>query len=382
MIIKNIYDVSIFIGNVDILDGGSASKVQCIIEESIYDNIPMCKIVFLSSPEFISETPIIDGTKIKITITSDAFSINETIPFRVMKMSALPYGNDIMYSIECVIDFYELFRTPIKYSMNNNSSEVFKLIASKNNLANSEIYTTQDKQLWAPSCSNLYQWMNYITQHSWASQQSAFFWALTRNKKLVFADVDRLVYNSKNITKICYGDIKEDDIDNNIVRYKDIAFEMNPGPENLFNKGYDGENNYFDLLSYSTKSVNANKVRAVSEIININRELSSGLGKNISQFNVGNHHKNFFVAEVQNRRILSTFSTYVDLFCEFYFPINIAQVCLLEGQSHNTSKNEEVNTLNIKYIISKIQTKITSSNINMNVELCSQGYNGKSTESY
>lgn len=382
MIIKNIYDVSLFIGDVDILDGGSASKVQCTIEESIYNSIPMCKIVFLSSPEFVDETPIIDGTKVQIKIASESLNIDETIPFRVMKMSAFPHGNDILYSVECVIDFYELFRTPIKYSMNNNSSEIFKLIADQNGLANSEIYTTQDKQLWSPSCGNLYQWMNYITQHSWASQQSAFFWALSRNKKLIFADIDRLVYNSKNISKFCYGDMQEDDIKNKIVRYKNMAIEMNPGPENLFNKGYDGENNYFDLLSYSTKKVNANKVRAVSEIININKELSFGLGKNISQFNVGNHHPNFFTAEVQNRRILSTFSTYVYLFSEFFSPINIAQVCFLEGQSHNTIKSEEINTLNIKYIISKIQTKISSSNINMNIELCSQGYNGKSTESY
>lgn len=381
MIINNLYDVSLQVGNVDILDNNNASKVNCVMEESIYDKFPMCKVTFLSSTEFMDENPIVDGTKIIITVKSEAFNIKEQWIFRVIKLSAIPSGPDMLYSIDGIIDFYEFFRDPTKYSMKNNTSEIFKNIAKVNNVS-ARIYNSQDNQLWVPSQCNLYQWLNYITQHAWASQQSGYFWCMDRNKSLFYIDVDRLVYESKNIPIFLYGDTAIDDIDSKVIRYKNLLINADTGSENLFNRGYDGDVSYFDLLSYSIKKQKANKVRAVSEIININKELSAGgLKKDMAQFNVGNHHENFFIAETQNRRILSTFSTYVNLACEFFVPIKLSQVCTIKGASHNSTA-ESVNSINIKYIVGKIVTKINSSTVNMDVELCSQGYNGKSLESY
>ena len=105
------------------------------------------------------------------------------------------------------------------------------------------------------------------------------------------------------------------------------------------------------------------------------------MGKSLLPFDVGNHHKNFFVAEMQNRRVLSTYSTYLGLSCELFRPIKLSQVCTVDATS--TSREDgDIESLKIKYIISKIVTNISSSTVNMDVELCSQGYNGLSTESY
>ena len=109
--------------------------------------------------------------------------------------------------------------------------------------------------------------------------------------------------------------------------------------------------------------------------------MSQGLGKNILQFDIGNHHENFFLAEAQNRRVLSTFSSYIALSCESYRPLKLSQVCTIQTVAPNNS-NSPINTFDIKYIVDKIITHISSSAINMEVELCSQGYNGSSTESY
>ncbi len=380
MIINGIYDVSIVIGDIDILDECNASKVNCAIEESIYNHIPICKIVFSSSSEFLETNPIVDGTKISIIIKAEGLNLNETLLFRTMKVTTIPNGMDMLYSVEGIIDFYEFFRDPTKYSMKNNSSEIFKYIASQNNLS-AKIYQTQDNQLWVPSEQNLYQWLNYISQHAWASQQSGYYWCMDRNKKLSLIDIDRLIYETKNMLFFCYGDLAEGDIEGNVVRYKNIVLNVDPGNENLFGRGYDGEIFHFDLNSYSIQRENANKVRAVSEIININKELSAGLKKDMIQFDVGNHHEKFFMSEAQNSRVLSTFSTYLNLGCEFFMPIKLSQVCTVKGQSSNSTINS-FDSVNIKYIISKITTKINSSTVNMSVELCSQGYNGESLESY
>lgn len=380
MIINDFYDVHLLIHDIDLFDSGCADKIKCCIYESVVDSVPVCKITFNSSPDFLNDYPIVDGTKVTIQIKSDIFEINDQYVFRVMKFSALPFGNMFSFAIEAVVDFYELFRAPNKYSANNNSSEIFNSVMKNNNLIGS-IHQTQDKQLWVPSEANLGQWLSYIAAHGWSSQQSGFYWFMNKNKNLFYLDIDKLIHESKNIIKFYYGDTESKDIDDKIVRYKNIIIKTNPGEENLFNRGYDGESHHFDLMSYTTKQTNANKVRATSEIVNINKELSNGLGKSLLQLDVGNHHKNYFIAEMQNRRVLSTYSTYVDLSCELFRPIKLSQVCTIDATS--TSREDgEIKPLKIKYIISKIITNISSSTVNMDVELCTQGYNGLSTESY
>ena len=380
MLIDGVYDVTIIIEGVELFSCGSAFNIVCKIEESVCDNIPICKLVFGSSKEFIDKLPIVDGTRIIIKIHSDQLNINEQLCFRTVRTSFVPSGDYVMYSISGIIDFYELFRDPIKYSMNNNSSEIFKKIVQDNQITGI-IHQTQDKQLWSPTESNLYQWMSYIASHAWSTPQSGFYWFMNRRRNLYFIDIDKLIHESKNIICFHYGNTTYDDIQQNKIRYGNFSVDISHGDENLFNRGYDGENSHFDLLSYATKTENAKKVRATSEIVNINKELSHGLGKNILQFDIGNHHKNYFLSEAQNRRVLSTYSTYIKLSCDFFRPLNLSQVCTIDASSPNSSATK-LNTMKIKYIISKIVTNISSSKVNMNVELCSQGYNGNSTESY
>jgi len=380
MKINNYYEAFISVGEIEILSSGVASKVNCKITEDVAYGMPVCKLTFMSSRDFLGDFPIVDGVKITIELKSTELKIDEIMFFRVANVRSTANGNNMIYSLDCIVDFYELFRNPIKYSMNSNSSEIFKKIMSDNNI-NGSIHQTQDKQLWSPSETNLGQWLSYVAAHAWSSPQSGFYWFMNRTKNMFFLDIDKLIYESKNVVKFKYGDTMAEDIDSRIVRYKNLAIDTKPGEENLFNRGYDGSSEHFDLLSYTTQSINANKVRAVSEIVNINKELSNGLGKNFSSFDVGNHHKNFFLAEMQNRRVLSTFSSYIALSCEIFRPLKLSQVCTIETVAPANS-NSTINTFDIKYIVNKILTTISSSTVSMEVELCSQGYNGASKESY
>ena len=343
-------------------------------------SVPVCELSFYSSADFLINCPIVDGTKVTISINSKQLNIDENYYFRVTRLKAIPHGSNLFFVINCIIDFYEIFRAPTKYSMYGNSSEVFSKISIDNQLQGS-IHQTNDSQLWVPTETNLGQWLGYIAAHAWSSESSAFYWFLNKKKNLYFLDIDKLIYESKNIVKFYYGDTLSSDVEDRVVRYRNLFLDMKPGDENLYNSGYNGNNYHFDLLSYNTKKENANKVRAVSEIVNINKELSQGLGIDFLPFDIGNHHKNFFIAEAQNKRILSTFSTYLILSCDYFRPLKLSQVSTINATSSNSS-DQEINTMNIKYIVSKIVTSIDSSNVSMEVELCSQGYNGRSTESY
>ena len=77
MIINELYDVSIILGNIELLDSGVASKLNCKIVESIDNSVPICKITFLSSEDFLDNFPIVDGVKLTINIKSEGLKINE-----------------------------------------------------------------------------------------------------------------------------------------------------------------------------------------------------------------------------------------------------------------------------------------------------------------
>jgi len=146
MVIDNYYEVFISVCDVEIFSSGIASKVNCKITEDVIYSMPTCSLTFLSSPEFLDGLPIVDGAKVTIQIKSTEFNIDENLYFRVANMKAMANANNMMFSLDCIIDFYELFRDPIKYSMFGNSSEVFANVVSENNLQGS-IHQTNDSQL-------------------------------------------------------------------------------------------------------------------------------------------------------------------------------------------------------------------------------------------
>ena len=63
--------------------------------------------------------------------------------------------------------------------------------------------------------------------------------------------------------------------------------------------GYGGIDNYFDLIDYQWKEVSAKKVIAESNILNISKELSQGLAQEWYPFDVGNFHKNYWLAKIK-----------------------------------------------------------------------------------
>lgn len=381
MIVNKIYDVHILIGGIDICDYGNANNINCTITEDVFSGVPVCALAFLSSSAFLSQVPIVDGTPVEIQIKSKVFEIDEKYNFRVAKMQATPDANLIFFEISCYLDFYELYRGALKYALCGNSSDVFQSVADRNNLQ-SLIHATDDRQIWVASEQNLANWLSTVAGRGWASDVSGMCWFMNRKKQLFYVDIDRLIYGTKTPrVTLQYGRTQFGDVENNIVKYKSFNMVTNTGEENLFNNGYGGDDSHFDLLKYSVEDVKAAKVRAASEIVNINKELSQGLGETYSMIDTGNFHPHYYLAWEQNRRVLSTYSSYINLICEYFRPLNLSQVVTMSAMASNKA-NSNINSLTLKYIISSLSIVINSSNIGMNIQLCSQGYNGKSTESY
>lgn len=380
MIINGIYDVTFTINNIELLNSHIAAGFVFSYNENIVDGFPVCQAAFTTSYQFISSNPIVDGSLMIITIEDTISKTKETLMFRASAVKITPTMGVCSLTIEGYVDFYEFFRNPNKYAIYGLSSEVFSNVAQINRM-NSDIDQTNDIQLWVPSEENVGSWLNLVAKHGWCSANSCMIWFVDRLRKLYYKDLGDLFYNSKNTKTFKYGSPLPTDKKENIYRYKSVDFSTDTGLENVKSNGYGGKNHRFDLLSYGIKTENANKVRAVTEIVNVNKELSQGVPENMMEFDVGNFHSHYFLAEKQNKRIRSLFSTYAKVISPYYLPIRLGEVVILVPSSNGT-ENEQVKSLNCRYIISSLSLTMTQNSISTNIMLCTSGYNGSSKESY
>ena len=167
-------------------------------------------------------------------------------------------------------------------------------------------------------------------------------------------------------------------LENRQYGYANATLNIPSGTENVLHEGYGGDDKYFDLLSYQWKYPAARKVVAESNLINISKELSNGLATNWYPFDVGNFHKNYWLARKQNARILSTYSTYAVVKCTKLMNYRLGQIvnfALMDSQDIQNVVKMGTGT----YIITNIAINMTSSTINSVVRLAMQGLNGQAT---
>ena len=168
-------------------------------------------------------------------------------------------------------------------------------------------------------------------------------WAFDRHKILLYKNFTNLFRNrsKNNWSFIQLPDSY--DAENRQYGYANATLNIPSGTENVLHEGYGGDDKYFDLLSYQWKYPAARKVVAESNLINISKELSNGLATNWYPFDVGNFHKNYWLARKQNARILSTYSTYAVVKCTKLMNYRLGQIvnfALMD--SHNIQNVEKI----------------------------------------
>ena len=110
-------------------------------------------------------------------------------------------------------------------------------------------------------------------------------------------------------------------------------------------------------------------------IINISKELSQGLSQSWFPFDVGNFHKNYWKAKLQNNRILSTYSTYVNIACSYFMPYRLCQIVRFNFTDAQDIENR-VKSLSGIFSICAIKIEFCTSSITCNLQLVMQGLNG------
>jgi len=369
-----LYDLDILVDDLSVFKAGSTIFTQAEIFESIMNPIPTCTLDLMIPMDWFDKRSLSDGTSIVFDIKSKKLGLDERSYFRLFNIEELDVSQKAVHvKLDGVIDFYTGYTPANNYNMFGNSSDLFNRIASQNKLT-PYIDTTNDAQLWVGGMKNLYQFMSDTAKYGWINETSAMFWCIDRHKNLLYKNLTTLFRNRQaNIYTFVQRPLQS--CETKEYEYGRMNSSIQNGSNNLKNGGYGGEDYYFDILTYGLKKVSARKVVAESKFINISKELSQGLTDTQSPFDVGNFHPNYYLAYKQNRRVLSTYSTYNIIDTQHLQNFRLGQIVQVEFSDSQTKANKST-ALSGVGMIDAIHTTLSKEAMLCTLEVTSQGMNG------
>lgn len=373
MQVQEIYDINIFIDELSVFEAPGVSLQNANIFEALSNPVPVCDLTLVVPLNWIDERAIVDGTLIKFIIRSEVLNIDDIYYFRIFNISELNVQQAfVQLKIEGVIDFYNGYMAANNYNMFATTSDIFRAIAINNDLT-PVIDATNDKQLWVAGENNTYQFLNKMAQFGWIDETSAMIWAVDKYKNLLYKNLTNL-FRTRQDNVFLFQQSSYPDIKNKKYCYTQAKGSLQSGVNNLRNGGYGGNSFTFDTNKYTLDTITAKKVVAESKMMNISKDLSKGLADHWYAFNTGNYHANYLKAYKQNKRILSTYSSYVTLSSQFFQPMRIGQVVQYEYIDSQDTESK-LYALSGIYMINALHITITLKDITSDIELVMQGLN-------
>lgn len=374
MKVQETYDLNIYIDGLNIFEASGVILVKGEITESISCPVPECLLTLSVPVGWIDERSIVDGTLIEFEMKSTEMGLDERLKFRLFNINKVEINQKFAtVEMKGLLDFYDGYSHSNEFNLYGNTSDVFKSVAERFKLE-SDIDATNDTQLWVAGENNLYQFLTYLTTYGWVDETSAMFWCMDRHKILLYKNFTSLLRKRSSqigqfLQQLATPPSKK------IYGYSKANAQIMSGTENIVNGGYGGEDHYFSLLNYDWQEATAKKVIAESNLINISKELSHGLAQSFYPFDLGNFHPNYYIAKKQNARILSTYSTYVNVACSFFMPYRLGQIV-----NFNFTDAQDLNNM-IKatsgvFAICAIKINISIKAITSHLQLVMQGLNG------
>ena len=376
MRIQDLYDIDILIDNLSIFSAAGVTLVSADIYEAINNPIPCCKLQLSVPIDWIDTRSIVDGTQIVFTVYCEQYNIDEVYVFRLYNITKMEIEqNFASIQIDGIFDFHDGYRDANQYNGYYTTAEVVNNIAMDTGVE-SDIDNTSDKQLWVAGENNVYQFLTYLSRYGWVDETSALFWCFDRHGILLYKNLTKLFRTRQKKVWTFIQSLKPDPSKKEF-GYSNVTAAILAGTNNLRNEGYGGEDFYFDTQEYAWKAFASRKVVAESNLINISKDLSQGLSDAWYPFDIGNFHKNYYTAFKQNRRILSTYSSYVTVESQFFQPYRLGQIVSFNYSDSNDIGNR-LTALSGMFIIDAIHISITTDAISSTAELVMQGLNGQS----
>lgn len=374
MQVQEEYELNIYIDGLNIFEAPGVIFLGGEITESICSPIPTCKMKLSIPLGWLDGRSIVDGTIFLIEIKNEDMNLYESMKFRIFNVTKIRINQDFAeIEIDGILNFYDGYKDGNPYNQYSSSADVFRNAAAMTGIE-CDVDDTNDEQLWVAGENNLYQFLMKTATHGWADETSAMIWCIDRHKILLYKNLTTL-FRTRSNNIGTFIQLPHPESEDKVYGYTQAEVSIQAGYENLINHGYGGEDRYFDLLTYEWTDVSAKKVVAESNLINISKELSQGLSQSWFPFDVGNFHKNYWKAKLQNNRILSTYSTYVNIACSYFMPYRLCQIVRFNFTDAQDIENR-VKSLSGIFSICAIKIEFCTSSITCNLQLVMQGLNG------
>lgn len=369
------------------------------IHESICDIISTCKIEVEVPFTWLDKQYLTDGSKISIEmklngkLSKELQQYNEKpYIYRIFSIDKIEdHGLIVRLIISGVTDFVCGYGDANKLNCSCTTSNVFDKCAKEYKFSQTDIDTTSDKQLWISNGRTIYQFLTYCCQYGWANKTSAMMWAIDRNKKLYYKNIVD-VFNSGCKNGKCMN-IRVGSLGVPVIT--SVPFGLNNVKLNAY--GTDGdvftlvENGESENTKYDYVTVNGDDLTKTSECTCVCKGCGCKSGQDWFSFNVGNHNKNYFRAAIQNKQILSTYSTFLSVrftpttgivaknsIVPFFEAFHLFDTANLTYTLY-AEKDKFINmkALTSKCMVESIDINITQEHAATNVKFVTQGFNTK-----
>ncbi|NNK83729.1 MAG: hypothetical protein HKO92_11450 [Flavobacteriaceae bacterium] len=349
-----------------------------IIHESVHQSLPTVDINIVNDTGLIEDNPLTDGSQIDIELTI-LQTENEEEQFRIETFlwshEAVEVSEGIQLSLHCVLSASDFLEGRIE-SVNGSSFDVFSLMAERSRMtliADPSV----DKQVWIRAGIRGNIWLNDVINHSWASDRSAFIYAVTRNRELLKYNLDeRASRNPKWVFKP-EREYAGEELDDNVIKYKYPKFTSQSGFLNTF-FGYGRRLSSFDIESGDFENHQPKTFIKRTNFMNLNsdrevpqRYTSLGFNNNL------NVHANYFNAYAQNMRIKSFYSINVSVLSNYFRAVRLLDRVSLS--LNDESQNLKRTTYSGNYFVEKISTILDSTNVTRRFDLIREGFNADSS---
>ena len=366
------------------------------IHESIIDIIPTCKIEMEVPYTWIDGQYLTDGTlvsidmKINEKLAPDHTNLNEKpYIFRLFYIDKIEdHGVFVRVILSCVIDFLPGYGDANKLNCSCTTAKVFENCAKEYKFTDTDIDKTNDAQLWISNGRTIYQFLSYCCQFGSVNDTSGMMWAIDRNKKIYYKDVVgcfKAGCKDKGCNNIRVGSL-------GVPVIGTIPFGLN----NVKYGTYGSDGDVFTLVQgndfkYDYVNIESNNLLKTAESTCVCKDCNCRNGQNWFPFDVGNHYKRYFHSVIQNRQILSTYSTFLSIrftpstgivaknsIIPFFEAFHLFDMCNVEYDVDVTGNQYvAMNALSSKYMVKSIDIDITQGHAATCVELVTQGLNTK-----
>lgn len=366
------------------------------LHESICDIVSTCKIEVEVPYTWLDDQYLTDGSTISIQM-----KLNEELANDLKEYDEKPYiyrifgiekiedhGLLVRLIINGVTDFICGYGDANKLNCACTTSNVFETFAKEYKFSKTDIDKTNDKQLWISNGRTIYQFLTYCCQYGWINNTSAMMWAIDRNKKLYYKNIVNL-FNSGCKDGKCMN-IRVGSLGVPVVT--NVPFGLN----NVKLNAYGSDGDVFTLVEgeeskYDYINTNSGELTKTSECTCVCKNCGCKSGQDWFPFNVGNHNENYFRAVLQNKQILSTYSTFLSVqftpstgvvaknsIIPFFGAFHLFDTANLTYSVH-AEKGKFINmeALTSRCMVESIDVNITQEHAATNVKFVMQGFNTK-----